>query len=182
MTYWTAFRISDSDSDDHAHWETLEAEALQRLLAELGPSIPATHRRGERIQARKTPLAFFPGCDLYELVSEHDGKPLPLYLVHKPGSTTVLDNTNEAIYQLVDTIPVSLTDDTVRDYVRFFFSHVGGQHGRFLITEDLETIRWTGDADPQTTLEAARALAPVHLDERSDDGTFKLTVTLLCGQ
>lgn len=73
----------------------------------------------------------------------------------------ILDFTNAPIYSLNESLPIFLNDETVEDYVRFFFAHVRGQHGQFVIVEGIDDIRWKDDPPPSARKAVSKLITPL---------------------
>ncbi|MGQ0526682.1 MAG: hypothetical protein ACT4OY_01410 [Alphaproteobacteria bacterium] len=101
------------------------------------------------------------------------------YVLHSPQKSVVLDFTNGPIYALNESIPIELNYDSVRDYVRFFFTYVRGRHGRFLIVENIDDINWKEDPPPASRRTISKMIIPVTLKTVDPDGTFQLEATML---
>ena len=105
--------------------------------------------------------------------------PRKVHAVFKPGSVTVLNWTNEPIYRLNESVPISLNDKNIAEYVRFFFTFVRGRHGRFLITESVDDIAWKDQIPPKARKAIGNLIEPVRLRGIDNDGTFLLSVRML---
>jgi hypothetical protein len=78
-------------------------------------------------------LDFYPGYKFYDMADHTSNPPLRRFLLIKKDNVTILDFTNSPIYDLNKNAPIYLNEDTVHEYVRFFFNFVRGRHGRVLI-------------------------------------------------
>ena len=124
-------------------------------------------------------LPFYPGWFLAEL-SRHDHyPPLVRYAVcNDKGEVHALNWSNEPIFRLNKIVPVVINDATMADYVRFFFTHVRGPHGRFLIIDTVDDIDWREEPAPAGRKALGRMIEPMYVKSREADGTivFKLCV------
>src|SRR5690606_13375415 len=96
------------------------------------------------------------------------------YAIYKPGDAAIIDWTNRAIYDTNEKAPVMLDERTVVDYVKFFFNYVRGRHGRFLVIEAIDDIRWQVEPPLQGRRIMQEMLEPVTLSGRNEDGEFTL--------
>jgi hypothetical protein len=101
------------------------------------------------------------------------------YVLYSPQKSVVLDFTNGPIYALNETVPIDLNYDSVRDYVRFFFTYVRGRHGRFLIVENIDDIAWREDPPPASRRTIGKMIIPVTLKTIGEDGAFRLEATMI---
>lgn len=125
------------------------------------------------------PLSFYEGYSLIEL-SRHDQNP-PIVrnaICNDADQVHVLNWSNDVIYRMNKTVPIVLNDDTMADYVRFFFTYVRGSHGRFLIVDTVDDIDWREDPAPAGRKALGKMIEPLHLARREKDGSavFKCTI------
>lgn len=117
-------------------------------------------------------LSFYEGYFLAEL-SRHDQNP-PVTrnaICNDKGEVHVLNWTNEVIHALNKSVPVTLNDETMADYVRFFFTYVRGTHGRFLIVDNVDDIDWREEPAPAGRKALGKMIEPLHVLRREKDGT-----------
>ena len=113
-------------------------------------------------------IPFYEGYRYFD-VSDFESVPnRQRFVVYKPGHVVVLDWTNEPLYQLNEKAPIKLTDSNVADYARFFFMHVRGRHGRFLLVDSVDDIRWREEPPPVVRKAVGNMIQPVQI--LSDDG------------
>ena len=60
------------------------------------------------------------------------------------------------------------------DYARFFFSHVRGEHGRFLIIDTVDDIDWKDEPPPSARKATGKMLEELHVIGKGVDGTWHL--------
>ncbi|HHO69722.1 MAG TPA: ATP-binding protein, partial [Gammaproteobacteria bacterium] len=129
----------------------------------------------------KIALPFCPGCSLYEFVALEATPCLPLYLLDGPDGAQVLDWTNAPVYALAGSAAFTLDETTVIDYLRFFFAHVVGRHGRFLLLESTDVPRLDGFSQEHETFLLANALPLEPEAVETENGGFRLTTHMLLG-
>lgn len=122
-------------------------------------------------------LSFYEGYFIAEL-SRHDQYPpvTRVAVCNDKGEVHVLNWSNEAIHRLNKTVPITLTDESMADYVRFFFTYVRGSHGRFLIVDNVDDIDWREEPAPAGRKALGKMIEPLRIKKREDDGT----VVFLC--
>ncbi|MFA7277079.1 MAG: hypothetical protein WC043_09795 [Pseudobdellovibrionaceae bacterium] len=114
-------------------------------------------------------LSFYPGYRLYDMADHTHIPAARRFVLMKDGDLVILDFTNAPIYALNSRLPLVLNEDTVRDYVRFFFNFVRGRHGRFLITESVDDIAWRDEPPPAARKSVGKLIMPLTL-LKSDRG------------
>ena len=159
-------------------WQKLDPEKAARILSEINAHLAPVPFSEDSTTVRTRPLSFYRGYDLVELTDLSAVPAARKYAIYKPGDVSVIDWTNQAIYATNDKAPVFLDDRTVAEYVRFFFSYVRGRHGRFLIIESADDIRWQVEPPLQGRKIMQEMLEPVKVVSRDGD-TFVLEAFML---
>lgn len=129
------------------------------------------------IMAAETP--FYPGCRLLEISSHTTMPPLRRFVLYSPKKSTVLNFTNEVIYNFNDQWPVKLSEDNIATYVRFFFTYVRGKHGRFIIAENIDDVPWKEDPPPSARQAISRMIKPITLREVDEAGIYRLEARMV---
>lgn len=155
-------------------WQKMDQERAARIVAEVNPYLDPVPFSPATTAVRSQKLTFYPGRELVELTDLSTVPPARKYAIWRPGEVTVIDWTNRAIYEMNERTGLSLDENTVLDYVRFFFAHVRGRHGRFLLTESVDDIRWQAEPPLQGRRIVQEMLSPVQVTGRTEDGTFNL--------
>lgn len=129
------------------------------------------------IMAQNTP--FYPGLRYLDIADYACVPPMHRFVIEGPDKAVILNWSNEPIYQLNQSHPLELNEETVCDYVRFFFSHVRGKNGRFLIVESIDDIRWKEDPPPTARKSIGKMLLPLTMTPKATDGSYTLPVTVM---
>lgn len=125
-------------------------------------------------------LSFYKGYFLADLSRNDVHPPITRSAIcDKTGQVHVLNWTNEVIFSLNKKVPISLDDNNVMDYIRFFFTYVKGQHGRFLIVESVDDIDWREEPAPAGRKALAKMIEPITLKSREVDGTLVFKVCIV---
>lgn len=125
-------------------------------------------------------LPFYDGYFLVEFARHDQHPPITRTAVcNEKGDVIILNWTNEPIYKLNKTVPISLNEDNRADYVRFFFTYVRGAHGRFLIVDSVDDIDWREEPAPSGRKALAKMIEPMKLKKREKDGTVIFSVCLI---
>lgn len=110
-------------------------------------------------------------------ISDHATKPpLQRYAFQKKDTLdfTLIDWTYKTIYTMNAENNINLTPENVLEYVRFFFAFVKGRHGRFIICESAENIRWKDEPPEDIRKSMNMVVAPLKIIEKRTDGIFKI--------
>lgn len=157
----------------------LEGEEAKELLSRVNPLQDGAGFDVDNVSIMTHDLSFYPGYKLVELV-DHEAVPVRRkFAVSKGDDVVILNWTNEPIYQLNSRVPISLSEQTVLNYARFFFMYVRGRHGRFLICETVDDINWKEEPPPAARKAVGKMLEPLYLKDMSDDGTYNLDARMI---
>lgn len=155
-------------------WQKQDSERAARILDEVNPHLEPVPFNVESTTIRAQPLPFYRGYQLLELTDLSAVPAARKYAMYKPGDVSVINWTNQTIYDLNEKAPVVLDQNTVLAYVRFFFNYVRGRHGRFIIVESIDDIKWQVEPPLQGRKVMQDMLEPLTLIEQQPDGTFVL--------
>ena len=160
-------------------WQKLAADKVVKLLTEVNPHLTPVSFNPETTTIRSQKLSFYKEYQLLELTDLSTVPGARKYVIYKPGDINVINWTNQAIYETNEKAPIQLNEDTVVSYVKFFFSYVRGRHGRFLIIETIDDVRWQIEPPAQGRKVMQEMLSPVVLEEQETDGTFGLSAFMV---
>ena len=181
MPYWTTYKRSLLEPEAPGEWEAVEEkeaaavfEKLPKLQRAAMPKIEGAPRRVLKIA---TP--FYRDHFLYEFVYPGTIPPLPYYVLAGPGDARLLDWSNGPILAAGREWGCQLDKDTVPDYIRFYFAHVAGRHGRFRLLETADVPVLTDLTDEQAGQLRDRALPLAPGDVEWNGTEFRLPVVML---
>ncbi|HBM90723.1 MAG TPA: hypothetical protein DD400_02435, partial [Rhodospirillaceae bacterium] len=101
------------------------------------------------------------------------------YLLYKSGELTIMNWTNEPIYEVNEKAPIKLDRKTLIPYAKFFFHYVRGQLGRFIIVEKPEDVPWLEEATDKEKADVEKNLMEVTYKGIGRDNLFTLTATVV---
>lgn len=189
MSYYNAIKISkalaganrcviDSIMFEKA-FKKLEPEDAAKTLSLINPKLDGSPFESDAVAVLTQRLPFYPGYEFLE-VTDHAANPLRVqYVIFKPEDPIILNWTNEPIYDLNSRLPIGLDKDNVGLYVKFFFTYVRGRHGRFLIVDGVDDIRWKDDPPPAARKAVGEMIQPVTLQNIGEDGTYNLKACMI---
>lgn len=125
-------------------------------------------------------MDFYPAFKFYDMADHANNPATRRFVLIKKDKVVVLDFTNSPIYDVNKSAPIYLNEDTVHDYVRFFFNFVRGRHGRFLIVESVDDIAWREEPPAAAKKSISKLIMPVALITKEvDDGNFHLHAQMM---
>lgn len=138
-------------------------------------------RLRNRIEIRMATLPFYPDAHLLVLIdSARNGRREIFALAQLEKSLRVLDWSNGPIYEANTDWNLAISDEaSAIAYIRLFFQHVRGKHGRFLLVERPADIRWSelGAAEQQEA--CAQIIHPIRPLDACNGGRIGFSVTIL---
>lgn len=156
----------------------LNKKESQAILKEVNPAVEGGKFNPDTVTILAQDLSFYPE---YRFLDVADFSTMPAFqrfVVVGRDRCTVLNGTNEPIYELNKKIPVKLNKDNVIEYVRFFFSQVKGRSGRFTIIESIDDIAWREEPAPAVRKAIGQLLEPLELLNADGKG-FRVEARML---
>ncbi len=155
-------------------WQKLDVEKAARILSEINPELEPVPFSMESTTVRSQKLPFYKDYEFIELTDMSAVPGARKFAIYKPGDVNVINWTNQTIYEANEKAPIKLDDRNVVPYVKFFFNYVRGRHGRFLIIETIDDIRWQVEPPLQGRKVMQEMLSPVAIAGQDDEGTYNL--------
>ena len=160
-------------------FKKLELEDVAKILDTYNPMFEGSLFDALETTIMAQEIPFYPGLRYLDIADYSCVPPIRRFVIDGPDTNVVLDWSNAPIYELNNKVPIRLDEETVTDYVRFFFNHVRGQNGRFLITESVDDIRWRDDPPPAARKTIGEMLLPLIIADAKSDGGFFMTITVM---
>jgi len=155
-------------------WQKLDVEKAARILSEINPELEPVPFSMESTTVRSQKLSFYKDYEFIELTDMSAVPGARKFAIYKPGDVNVINWTNQTIYETNEKAPIKLDERNVVPYVKFFFSYVRGRHGRFLIIETIDDIRWQVEPPLQGRKVMQEMLEPVSIISKDEEGTYNL--------
>lgn len=153
-------------------WEDISAEDVPRMLADINQHIEGVTFDPNVTTIEKHDLPFYAEYDLLRVIDSSADPVLEKLMIYKEGELFVLNWTNQPIYTVNENAPIYLNEDIAPLYAQFFFDHVRGRHGRFLIIEDADDINWSSTPPEDAKKAINDMITPVTHSETKDDGVM----------
>ena len=157
----------------------LELEEIATILDILNPQFEGVDFDPLETTILAHDVSYYPGYRFFDIADHTVNPPLQRFAFWKaPDDYVVLTFSNEPIYALNKSLPIVLNEDNVAEYVRFFFTHVRGRHGRFIIAENVDDINWREDPPPSARKAIGQMIEPVTL-QKSHEGSHDLVACMI---
>lgn len=157
----------------------LDLAEVATILDQVNPDFDGAEFDPVETTIMAVDIPFYPGYRFLEIANHSVSPAMERFVIYSAEKFTVLNFSNEPIYALNKEIPISLNDDTVIEYVRFFFTYVRGRHGRFLISEGVDDIQWKEEPPPAARKAIGNMLKALAIKEKGDDGSYKMDATMM---
>jgi len=162
-------------------WQKLDQDKAYKALELINPKIEPIAMDAENTSVRILPLSFYPNLKFYEMTDLSAVPAARKYALadQKSKNVYVVNWTNDPIYEANTEEEFILDKKTVKAYVSFFFAYVRGRHGRFIVIENFDEIKWQNEPPQQGRKVIQEMLAPVKVIDQDEDGTFNLEAYML---
>lgn len=164
-------------------------EAYTKLdIEEVAPIIDVLNNKvdGSIFDALETTILainvpFYPGFRFLDVADHATNPPLQRFVFQKEGTFEfiVLNWSYKTIYELNTAAPIALSDENVIEYVRFYFSHVKGRHGRFIVCETADHIQWKEEPSQEIKKPLNDILSPLKIYEKRKDGVYIINAFMM---
>lgn len=126
-------------------------------------------------------LPFYPGYRFFHIADHATHPPLERFVFHKEGTQdyTTIDWRFDTIYGLNKKANFKLDEKSVLEYVRFFFSYVKGRHGKFILCESADHVKWKDEPPAEVRKSLNQALKPLELKEKTDNGGYVIKAYMM---
>lgn len=160
-------------------WLKADPSQAKKIMAALNDHIKPVAFDADKTTVRFRSLPFYKNVKFYELTDLTAVPAARKYALADDKNVYMINWTNGPIYEVNENAPLELTAENVADYVRFFFSYVRGRHGRFIVVENFEDIKWQNEPPAQGRKVMQDILHPVSLIAEDQEGTFTLEAFML---
>ena len=159
-----------------ADWQKADPGQGKKILEKLNDQISPVPFDLEKTTVRQRTLPFYPkSVKFYELTDLTAVPAARKYALMHGDDVYMINWTNAPVYSLNKNAPISLNAENVADYVRFFFSYVRGRHGRFIVIETFEDIKWQNEPPASGRKALREMLSPISIvSQDSKSGDFEL--------
>jgi hypothetical protein len=159
-------------------WRHAEKSAASEFLQGLNGQVRPSPLDDNTVQLWSASLPFYADSELVRIVDQSRAVPNSRLALAARGQAVLLDHSNGPIYRHNARVGMRITAENAAAYAAFFFDHVGGAHGRFLIVESAGELAWHADADPADIAAAALEIRPVTL-HGMEQGAFLLSASVV---
>ncbi len=126
-------------------------------------------------------IPFYDGHRFLDIADHATNPPLQRFAMQnkETGKFTIIDYRFQTIYDYNAQAGIKLNAENVIDYVRFYFDHVKGRHGKFIICESADHIQWKDEPPAAVKKSLNDALKFLSIKETKKDGTFVIKANMM---
>lgn len=161
-------------------------DEAKALIEAINPHINISPFQLESSRVLKRALPFYMDTYFVEVTDYKDKQPRQIISLIQENDgqqgVYVLDWSNETIYKLNDTLNLTLNNDNISAYIRFFFSIVRTAEGPFKIIDTPEHVNWRDEPTTAAKRALGKMIDPLYLVNRAENGDFHLSGTIMFKQ
>ncbi len=152
----------------------LEIEEVAGLVDEINKQVDGTIFDALETTIMSVDVPFYPSHRFLDVADHQTNPPLQRYVLQKKETQdfTILDWNYKTIYKVNEESPITVTDENVFDYIRFYFRYVKGRHGRFIVCESTDDINWKDEPPSDIKNALNKQISPLQLKEKRKDGVY----------
>jgi|TARA_B100001971_G_C18188026_1_gene536854 hypothetical protein len=162
-----------------ADWQKLDNAAAVNKLEQINPFVEPIPMNVSETTVRERKLPFYKNVKFYEMTDLSAIPGARKYALADDNNVFMVNWTNAPIYAANEYDEFELNDKSIKDYVKFFFAYVRGRHGRFIVVETFEDIKWQNEPPAQGRKVIQEMLHPVTVLNQDPDGTYNLEVFMI---
>ncbi len=159
----------------------LEIDEIAPIIDEINKKIDGSIFDPLETTILSIDVSFYPEYRFLSISDHATNPPLQRFVFQKKNSNdfTIIDWTYNTIYSLNKNVPIRLSDNNILEYVRFYFSYVKGRHGKFIICESINNIRWKDNPSEDEIKKINEIIKPLEIKEKNKDGTYKVEAFMM---
>ena len=126
-------------------------------------------------------VPFYKHYRFLDIADHATNPPLQRYVFQKKKEMdfTIVDWGYKTIYELNAKASLKLDDKNIFEYVRFFFNHVKGRYGKFILCESSDNVVWKDEPIADVKMALNKTIKPLELVEKRKDGVFHLKAYMM---
>jgi len=158
---------------DDQNWNPVLGEELAGFLDQINPIDGKYKTNPASTKVAWRALPFYERVVLIRVQdSAWSPKHLNIYYLTMDGNLFRLNGTSPPIHEVNAAAPVTITEDNVLEYLRFFCFFVRGEEGPFLIAEDIDNPDLPKAIDAQTRTVIEGTIRPATYEGKNAQGFF----------
>lgn len=164
-------------------WQAVTGNDVDPFLQSINPISGKHTANAQSAKVEWAQLPFYSNIALVRISdSSWSGDIGPFWFLAKQGQMFHLDGTSAPIHDANEAGPISVTEENVINYLRFFCFFVHGDEGPFYIVEDLaDSALDQGKMDDATKGVVEGSIVPAALEGKDDNGQFVTSAIVLYG-
>jgi hypothetical protein len=152
----------------------VEGDSADSLLKQVNAVSDLSDFSSKTARLLTHPLSFAPGFHFLKIIDHHQNPLKMLHVIYKNKETIILDGTHAPFDFLAENKHLLLTPETIKNYVRFYFSYVKTPKGSFFIVDSPDNIPWVEEPTSAARRAIFKMMQPLELIDTDEEGVFHL--------
>lgn len=152
----------------------VEGESADNLLKQVNAVSDLSDFSSKTARLLTHPLSFASGFHFLKIIDHHQHPLKTLHVIYKGDQTFILDGTHAPFDYFAENSHLVLTPETIKNYVRFYFSYVQTPEGPLFVVDSPDNIPWIEEPSPAARRAIFKMMQPLELMETDEDGAFHL--------
>ncbi len=133
---------------DLSAYQKIEGREQDKYIPLANALLPGTPLQKGSVQMLRASPDFYPNCVIVDIQDRHAHPARHITLVTDQTTTQIIDYSVTTLAQMNQIFGLTLNDDTICDYIRFYLRYTQGQHGRFVLLEGVDDVPWRDEPPP----------------------------------
>lgn len=156
----------------------IETSDAEKLLSQINDISDLSDFEAETTRLLTHPLSFYPGYHILVASDQHQNPQKKISFIYREEEMIILDGTASPFDQIGDKGALSLTEQTIEEYVRFYFTYVRAPEGHFYLVDSPDHIPWIEEPSPVARRAIAKMLSHLKIKKSDPKGGFLLIGSL----
>lgn len=152
----------------------VEGESVDALLSQVNAISDLSDFSSKTARLLTHPLSFASGFHFLKIIDHHQNPLKTLQVIYKGEKTIILDGTSAPFDFLAENEYLTLTPETIKSYVRFYFAYVKTAEGPLFVVDSPDNIPWTEEPTPAARRAIFKMMQPLELVDTDEEGSFHL--------
>ncbi|MES2728863.1 MAG: hypothetical protein V4621_02035 [Pseudomonadota bacterium] len=133
---------------DLSAYQKIEGRELDKYIPLANAVLPGTKLVKASVQMLRARPGFYPDCVILDIQDRQAHPPRQVTIVTNQNTTQIIDYSAATLTQMNDIFGLTLNDETIHDYIRFYFRYTQGPQGRFILLEGVDDVPWRDEPPP----------------------------------
>ncbi len=133
---------------DLSAYQKIEGREMDKYIPLANAHLSGTPLHKGGVQMLRAKPGFYPDCVILDIQDRQSHPSRHITLVTDQATTQIIDYSVATLAQMNKIFNLTLNDETVHDYIRFYLRHTQGTQGRFVLLEGVDDVPWRDEPPP----------------------------------